>query len=153
MSILNKILPTSITNTFSGKKIALYIFIIITLITIVRSIIHIVAADGGAQSIAGFPIDTYSADASKLVVLIFSMWGLSQLLMALVYVAVLIKYKSLIPLMYVLIITEYVARLLIGLAKPAVSTHTVPGGVADYVIIPVAIIMLILSVWNDKKHI
>lgn len=149
-NIIKKILPDEITNKFEGNKIAQYVFLLIIVITLGRSLIHIFAADGGAQSIAGFPLDTYSQAASSMVILIFSLWGASQLLMGFVYLAVYAKYKSLIPAMYVLIIIEYATRFLLGLYKPVISTHIVPGGVGDYIMVPLAIFMLILSLRSKK---
>jgi len=49
------IFPKQINNTYTGHPIALYTFYIIICITIVRSLIHILAPDGGAQSIATIP--------------------------------------------------------------------------------------------------
>ncbi len=38
------------------------------------------APDGGAQSIATIPLDSYTANGADTVILIFSYWGLSQLI-------------------------------------------------------------------------
>jgi hypothetical protein len=146
MKIIDIILPKAITNKLKVNKIVLYTFSLITAITLVRSCIHIFAPDGGAQSIAGFPLDSYSTAASSMVILIFSLWGLSQLLMGILYLIVLLRYKSLIPLMYLLLFIEYTGRWLLGIYKPAISTHTVPGGVLDYIMIPLTLVILILCI-------
>jgi hypothetical protein len=151
MKVIDLVLPEKITNEFKGHKITLYVFIGIVLMTLVRSCIHIFAPDGGAQSVAGFPLNTYTESASSMIILIFSLWGTSQLLMGIVYVIVLIRYKSLIPLMYILLLIEYVSRFLLGVFKPAVSTHVIPGGVLDYIMIPLAIIMLFFSINRNTK--
>ena len=140
-----KLMPDSIDNNFRGMKISQYAFLIITVVTIVRSLIHVFAPDGGAQSIATIPLDAYSTEAAATVILIFSFWGLSQLLMGLVYIGVYVKYKSLIPMMYVLLIIEYAMRIVIGQMKPIVTTGTAPGSVGSWVMVPVCIVLLILS--------
>jgi hypothetical protein len=71
--------------------------------------------------------------------------GLSQLLIGIIYVAVLWRYKALIPLMYLLMILEYGLRIVLGTLKPIETTSTAPGAIGDYVMVPLAIIMLILS--------
>ena len=119
--------------------------------TLIRSSIHIFTPDGGVQSIAGFPLSSYPDAASSLVVLTFSLWGASQLLMGFVYLVVLLRYRSLIPLMYVLIFIEYLSRMLLGVFKPVISTHVIPGGVGDYIMIPLALIMLFLSLINNRE--
>ena len=106
-----------------------------------RSCIHIFAPDGGASSIAG--INT-SVEGGSNVISMFAFWGLAQLLMGLVYLAVFFRYKSLIPFMYMLIIIEYSGRVLIGMVKPLIVSHTPPGAIGDYILIPLAIMMLML---------
>ncbi len=149
-SLKIKLLPDIIDNIFRGKKISQYAFLIITVVTIVRSLIHVFAPDGGAQSIATIPLDAYSSEAAATVILIFSFWGLSQLLMGLVYIGVYVKYKSLIPMMYVLLIIEYAMRIVIGQMKPIVTTGTAPGSIGSWVMVPVCIVLLILSLLPGK---
>ena len=74
-----KLLPSPVDNCFRGIKISQYAFLLITFATIVRSLIHVFAPDGGAQSIATIPLASYSAEAAATVILMFSLWGLSQL--------------------------------------------------------------------------
>jgi hypothetical protein len=145
-----KLLPYVFDNRFRGMKISQYAFLLITVVTIIRSLIHVFAADGGAQSIATIPLDTYSSEAAATVILIFSLWGLSQMLMGLVYLGVYFKYKSLIPAMYVLMIIEYAMRIIIGQMKPIVTVGTAPGSVGNWVMVPVCIILLILSLRPTK---
>ena len=136
-----RILPKQLDNSFRGNRIAVIVFALITVFTLARSCIHIFAPDGGASSIAG--INT-SVEGGSNVISMFAFWGLAQLLMGLVYLAVFFRYKSLIPFMYMLIIIEYSGRVLIGMAKPLIVSHTPPGAIGDYILIPLAIMMLML---------
>ncbi|MCH2046390.1 MAG: hypothetical protein MK212_19910 [Saprospiraceae bacterium] len=145
-----KVLPKQINDHYKGRKIALYFFYLFTVMTVVRSLIHMFASDGGAQSIATIPLDTFSEEGASVVVLIFSLWGLSQLIMGVFYVIVSWRYKALIPLMYVFIFFEYLMRLLLGFLKPIVTTGTAPGGVINYVFVPLAAILFVLSI-SEKK--
>jgi hypothetical protein len=71
--------------------------------------------------------------------------------MGIFYIIVFLKYKSLISLMYVLIFIEYLTRLFLGFYKPVISSHTVPGGILDYIMIPLALVMLYLSLRNSSN--
>jgi hypothetical protein len=73
--------------------------------------------------------------------------------MGIVYVVVYFRYKSLIPFMYLLVLVEYLGRIGIGLGKPLEVSHTPPGAIGDYVLVPLAIIMLLLSLKRPKKSI
>ena len=146
-----RILPDVIDNQFRGLKIAQYAFLILTVATLVRSLIHVFAPDGGAQSIATIPLASYPADAATTVVLMFSLWGLSQLLMGVVYLVVYIRYKSLISAMYVLMIVEYAMRIVIGQMKPIVTSGTAPGSIGNWIMVPVCIVLLAFSLKQAKQ--
>lgn len=145
------ILPKTHLSSYHGKKLAQYIFLLLTTVTIIRSLIHIFAADGGAESIATLPLNTYSNEAANAVVMMFALWGVSQLLLGLVYLGVYFKYPALIPAMYVLIILEYLMRLGVGIFKPAETLGTAPGAIGNYILIPLSLFMLILSLKPSKK--
>ena len=143
-----RMFPKQVDNNFQGYKIATVIFLLVTLFTIARSCIHIFTSDGGAGSIASIDV---SGEGGSNIVSLFAFWGLSQLLMGLVYLVVYFRYKSLIPFMSLLILVEYSGRTVIGLLKPLEVSHTPPGAIGDYVMVPVAILMLILSLKRPKK--
>jgi hypothetical protein len=144
-----RVFPKQLDNSFRGNRIAVIVFALITVFTLARSCIHIFAPDGGASSIAG--INT-SVEGGSNVISMFALWGLAQLLMGLVYVVVFFRYKSLIPFMYILIIIEYSGRVLIGMVKPLIVSHTPPGAIGDYILIPLAIVMLILCLKRSRKE-
>ena len=145
------LLPAQIDNHYRGLKISQYAFFLITAVTLVRSLIHVFAPDGGAQSIATIPLDSYSAEAASTVILMFSLWGLSQLLMGIVSLGVSLKYRSLIPAMYVLVIFEYAMRIVIGQMKPILTTGTAPGSIGSWIMVPVCAVLLALSLIPAKS--
>lgn len=144
------IFPKQINNTYTGHPIALYTFYIIIFITIVRSLIHILVPDGGAQSIATIPLDTYSVESANTVIFMFGLWGISQLLLGILFLIITIRYKALIPLMYLFIFTEYSLRLIFGFFKPITLTGVAPGGIGNYVFIILSILLFILSMKTKK---
>jgi len=105
--------------------------------------------DGGAQSIATIPLDTFSTKGADVVIMVFALWGLSQLIIGIIYGVVLWRYQAFIPLMYLLMILECGMRIVIGVIKPIETTGTPPGAIGNYIIIPLAIAMLALSLRNS----
>jgi len=77
MKKFNTIFPDSANNNYKGYYIATYVFLFIIFFTLVRSCIHLFTPDGGAGIIAG--LDT-SRELGQNLISIFSIWGLSQLL-------------------------------------------------------------------------
>ena len=143
--MLHILLPPSINNAYHGSAVAKLAFGAITVLTVGRSLAHILLPDGGAQSIATIPLDTYPPDASDAIIAMFAQWGLSQLLLGLVYVVVLWKYKSLLPLMWLLVLLEWSGRLMLGMLKPIETRETPPGAIGNRVFTLLALVMLPLS--------
>jgi len=152
-NILSRLFPATIDNIFPGQKVALYIFYAFTAVTLWRSQHHIFAADGGAQSIATIPLDSYTDQGAAAVITIFALWGLAQLGMAFIYLLACIRYKAAIPFLYLLIVVEYGGRLLVGTFKPIETTGTAPGAAVNIPFMVVGTVLLILSLIPPKSKI
>lgn len=137
--------PAHIDNTFRGRRIALYVFYPVTALILWRSLHHLIAADGGAQTIATMPLDTYPSGAAQNIVAIFAQWGLSQLLLGLMFLAACIRYRAMIPLMWLMLALEAAGRQLAGTAKPIATLHTAPGAIGNLPMLALALVMLWLS--------
>ncbi|PKL10329.1 MAG: hypothetical protein CVV52_18965, partial [Spirochaetae bacterium HGW-Spirochaetae-8] len=84
------------------------------------------------------------------IVFAFGLWGVSQTIYAFIQLLVAFKYKSLIPLMYALLILETLGRMMIGIIKPPILQSTPPGGYANWILLPLAIFMLYLSLKKTR---
>jgi hypothetical protein len=144
-----RLFPKTADNAYRGSPIARWAFLALSVVSIARSCIHLFAPDGGAGSIAG--IDLANAGAAS-VVFAFALWGLSQLIYGLIQLLVALRYRTLIPLMYLFLIVETLGRMAVGHFKPPVLLHVPPGGSADYVLLPLALLMLVLSLWEGKRR-
>ena len=143
--MLNRIFPVRIDNNYRGYKVAIWIFILIVFMEVALSLAHIFAADGGAQSVSTIPLDTYSASAAQNIVAIMARLGLEQLLPALIFVVVLIRYRSMIPLMYVLIVLQYIAQEGIVYMKPLALAGTSGASTPALVFTVLSLLGLVLS--------
>jgi len=145
---LSRLLPVTITAAFPGHPIALWMFAPLTLVTLWRSQHHLFAPDGGAQTIAHIPLDAYPPAAAETIVGIFALWGLSQLILALLELLVLVRYRALIPLFYLLTAFEYSMRgLVIPALKTIPTTAAAPGAIANLPMAVAALVLLVLSLW------
>ncbi len=135
-------------TSFNGPNWVLYVWWIITIFTLGRSIAHIILPDGGAMSIATIPLDNYSLAAQETIITMFALWGLSQLLVGLVYVVVLVRQQSWIPLISVLLILEYAVRIGLGFFKTIPTVDTAPGVIGNLPLLFIGIILFTASIWN-----
>lgn len=143
---LRRTFPTRFDNHFPGRPIAFYAFVLIAVVTTMRSLIHLAAPDGGAQSIATIPLASYSTGAAGTVIGIFSLWGLSQTIIAALYWLAILRYRALIPLFYLLLVVEYAGRMAIGHARVVETVSTAPGSVINLPLVVVCSALYALSV-------
>ena len=139
--LLATLLPAHADNTLRGGKLPAAVFAVLAVISTVRSCIHILAPDGGAGSIAGMDLSVAGASG---IVFAFGLWGSAQLIYALIQLGVVIRYRALVPAMYVLLILETLLRMLVGHLKPVSFAHTPPGALGNYVLLPLSLLMLAL---------
>jgi hypothetical protein len=143
------LLPAKIDNTLRGSKIPFYVFAVYVIISLVRSCIHLLSPDGGAGSIAGMDLAVAGAEG---IIFAFALWGSSQLMLALIQLLVVIRYRSLVPLMWLMLILEVLLRQLVGATKPVTFAHTPPGAIGNQLILPLAALMLGLSLWSAYRE-
>ena len=142
------LLPTKIDNVIRGTKIPFYVFALYALVSTVRSCIHLLSPDGGAGTIAGMDLSVAGADG---IIFAFALWGSSQLLFALIQLLAVIRYRSLIPFMWLMLALEILLRELVGKMKPVTFAHTPPGAIGNQIILPLAVVMLVWSLWSGNK--
>ena len=146
--IFEILLPKQVDNRLRGSQIPLYVFALYAVISTVRSCIHLLAPDGGAGSIAGMDLNVSGASA---IVFAFALWGSAQLLLAFVQLLVVLRYRALVPLMYLLLAVEILLRMFVGASKPVSFTHTPPGAVGNWVVLPLALLMLVWCLWSGSR--
>ncbi len=150
--MINQLFPKKLDNNYQGHAIAKWIFYLITMLSIVRSLIHMFAPDSGAQSIATIPLDTFTTNGAASVVLMLALWGSAQFLMALVYLIVIWRYRAFIPTMYLLLFIEYSLRIFLMHIKPIEITGTAPGHILDYVMVPLSLSLFYFSLHVPKRN-
>ena len=138
----NRILP-SVDESYQGPKIPFYFLILVTIASTARSLIHILAPDGGAYSIAG--IDILVPGGTNIVAM-FGQWGASQLILALIFWLVIFRYRFLIPAMIAVVFLEQVLRVLAGQLKPVEVAASPPGGIGSLLLLPLSLIFFLLSI-------
>jgi len=120
---INRLLPNNPTK-FEGFRAVRIVTAIYLLVMVVRSCIHLFAADGGAQSIAG--IDT-SVEGGNNIIAIFHQWGAIQLILAVLLFVLFFRYPGFTPLILLTLALDPVMRFIAGQMMSVTSTGTPPG--------------------------
>jgi len=109
---------------FEGVRAVRIVTAIYLLVMVVRSCIHLFAADGGAQSIAG--IDT-SVEGGNNIIAIFHQWGAIQLILAVLLFVLFFRYPGFTPLILLTLALDPVMRFIAGQMMSLTTTGTPPG--------------------------
>lgn len=125
---------------YRGTAASFWILVAMTALATGRSLVHIFATDGGANSIAGLEV---SGDAGDNLVHLFAQWGLEQLLLAVVAWVIITRYRYLVPAALLLQLADWGLRSLIGWFKPLIADGSPPGAIATFVFVPI----LALALW------
>jgi hypothetical protein len=120
---IKRLLPNNPTK-FEGFRAVRIVTAIYLLVMVVRSCIHLFAADGGAQSIAG--IDT-SVEGGNNIIAIFHQWGAIQLILAMLLFVLFFRYPGFTPLILLTLALDPVMRFIAGQMMSLTSTGTPPG--------------------------
>jgi hypothetical protein len=150
---VNALLPTSLraepsrllpqdTSDYRGPRLATWIIGAYLVLITIRSLIHLFAPDGGAESIA--TIDT-SVEGGANIIAIFGQWGAIQLLLAALLWVLVLRYRGLLPLVALVLLVEPILRELAGRLKPVETMGTAPGAAFNSAAIIVTALLLYLT--------
>ncbi len=112
-----------------------------------RAAIHMLASDGGAHSIAGLDVEV---EGGQNLIAIFGQWGAVQMLLALIYWAVILRHRQLVTLMLWVIALDQLLRWFEGQIKPIVVSAPPPGAWATWIMGPLSVIALMLAIWGAR---
>lgn len=143
---IKTVLPKDL-STFQGFRLIRFITVLYMSVMVVRSCIHIFAADGGAQSIAG--IDTSVAGGNNIIA-IFHQWGAIQLILAVLLLVLFFRYPGLTPLVLLTLTLDPVMRFIAGQMMSVTSTSTPPGEALNGVAFYLLLVLFLGSLWNKK---
>src|SRR5438105_1179417 len=102
--MLGRVFPTQFDNTYRGHWLAIWILVPVVLLELVISVNSIILTRMVAMGADGIPLDRFSAEAATTVISLIVLLGFSRLLLALLGVMALIRYRAMIPFIYLLLL-------------------------------------------------
>jgi hypothetical protein len=146
--MIERLLPQPIDNNYSGSKIALWLLGLIVFVNILQSVMVLVNGEYIAQSADGIPLENYPAAAAQTIVAIFVVSSLRRLIISLMCAVVLFRYRSAVPLMFVVLGLGYLGGQVILQFIPMVRVGTPPGVIMNLTMFGLTIVGLALSLWR-----
>jgi hypothetical protein len=149
--VIEKILPPRIDNTYRGHKLALWLFGLVLFVRITQSVVVIVSGNSVARSADGIPLETFGPAAAQTAVALFGLSALNRLFILLLGVLTLVRYRSAVSLMFVVLMLNYLAGQLLLQFVPLVRTGTPPGPLMNLALFGLMVIGLPLSLWHRDE--
>ncbi len=149
--------PSRLNNQYEGSKIALYGLYPIFAIYIFRSLVHFLAENSGLVGIATIKVFSISdgLNPNNIIYLFASLLGATQVSLTIVLLILFIKYKNLIPLIYLICLLDQCLRLISGYLHPLGEDYyinTPPGVISNIPVLLYLILMFYLSLIGSTKH-
>jgi len=149
--LTDRFLPQRVDNTYRGYKLALWLFALVVVMKVAMSLNSIFNGYMVASSADGIPLDTFPSAAAGTVVALFAIWGLAHFMICLLCILVLVRYRSMVPLMLALLLLEHLSRRLILQFLPIVRTGTPPGFYVNLGLLTLMIVGLALSLRSQSS--
>jgi hypothetical protein len=140
--------PRTIDNTYRGHKLALPVFGLLLLMRLAMSVNSMFYGAVVLTSADGVPLDTYPPAAAGTIVALFALNGLSHLMMALLGILVLARYRGMIPFMFALLLMDQLGRKVILQFLPIVRIGAPPASTISAILLGLMITGLALSLWR-----
>ncbi|HSK43111.1 MAG TPA: hypothetical protein VLA83_04400 [Candidatus Binatia bacterium] len=148
--MFNQLFPQRIDNTYPGHKLALWLFGLIVLIKTAMGVNSIFFGHKIATSADGIPLDTFPLAAAGTIIAMFAIWGLAHLMICLLCVLVLFRYRAMVPLMFAFLLLEHLSRKLVLYFIPIARSGTPPGTYVNLTLVAVMVLGLALSLSGKK---
>ncbi len=143
--MLDRLFPHQADNGYAGSKISLWILGFLGLIKTAMGVNSIFNGYEVATGADGIPLDSFGPAGSRAMVTMFAGWGVSQLVLSLLCVVVLVRYRTLTSALLVLLLLEHFGRRMVSYALPIERTAGAPGGMINLVLATMMIVALGLS--------
>lgn len=148
--MLDRLLPPRADNAFRGQGLALVVFGLLALMKLAMSLNSIFNPHGVAGTADGVPLEAFPPAASRTILALVTSWGLAQLVVALLCVVALVRYRALVPLLFALQLLEQLGRWLARLLAPSSGTGAPAARIVPLVLLGLSAAGLVLSLWERK---
>jgi hypothetical protein len=149
--ILARLFPRELGLDYRGRKLGLWIFGIVLVIKSLQVLSSLFNGRVTLRSADGIPIDTFPPGAAQTIVALFALLAFTYLLICVVCWVVLLRYRSAVPMMFILLLLDYGCRRLILHFLPVGRTGTPGGVIVNLVLFLLMSVGLVFAIWPAKE--
>lgn len=158
--MLTRLFPRQIDNDYRGHVLGIWLLVPLVLAKFLQgaNVAGLLGTGKSRQVLEGVdkvPVGTFPAEAVSHLIFLFSAWGLGIFVLGVLGIVVLLRYRAMMPLMYLLLLIEQVGRkalATIHLDRPLVSVATTPANLINWGFLLAMVIGLLLSLANRRPR-
>ena len=143
--MLSRLLPPVVNFTYTGSRVSLWLLGLVLFLKLAIALGAIFNGHYAASVADGIPIDSYTPQGTQAFLSVFASLGLSQLILSLLGVLLLLKYRPLVPIYLLVLLVEYLARKGVNAYMPIARSGNAPGGAINWAIFGVMLLAFVLS--------
>ncbi|MEA2165845.1 MAG: hypothetical protein QOK37_3972 [Thermoanaerobaculia bacterium] len=148
--MIEQILPRSIDNNYRGHKAALWIFGLLALMRLTIGVNSIINGHDVLMKADGVPLDTYPVAAAQTIVALWALLGLSYIFIGVLSVVVLVRYRSMVPFLFLLLLLQHLGGRVILQYLPIIRTGAPPASAINLIFLTMIVLGLALSLWRRR---
>ncbi len=147
--MLERIFPKQFDNTYRGHLAAIWLLALVVLVKAIQGTQSIVNTRAVMTNADGLSLDSLSTANAETFMALFALLGLYLLVLPLQSLVVLIRYRAMIPFMYLMLLAIYGGGRLVYLLHPVTRADARPVGFyVNLAILAVTLIGFGLSLMN-----
>lgn len=150
--MFNRLLPRSVDNAYRGRGLALWLFALVVSMRIVQSVLVIFNGYSTARNADGIPLDTYPPAAAQTIVGLFALSGLYRLILSLLCLVVLVRYRAAVSFMFVVLLLNYLTAQLLLRFVPLARAGAPPASIVNLTLMALTVVGLALSLWKRGEQ-
>jgi len=150
--MLHRLFPARADNTFHGYRAALWLLGIVVALKLVMGVNSILNTESVAAGADGLPLDSFGPEAARTVLMLFALTSLGQLMLAVIALITLVRYRALVPLIYAVLLGEHLVRRFIVQSYEVARTEGISaGGYVNPGLLTLLAVGLVLSLIPGRR--
>ena len=142
--MLSRIFPKQIDNDYRGYQLAVWLLALLLLM----KIFAVVSASGlnpfwtsrdFLQGVEKVPLDNFGRSAADAAILLFAWWGFTALILTVLGLIAVVRYRAMIPLIYLLTVLNHIGQQMLTDSSPVVGML---GAHASRPLIAIAVLLI-----------
>ncbi len=120
--MFSRIFPRQLDNAYGGHRLAIWMLAAIVIVRLIQGVNSTLLSRFLAVSADGIPLYSYSPAAAQTIVSTIALLGFQMLVLPAQGVVVLIRYRAMIPFMYLLLLFQQLGQKAVLLFHPIART-------------------------------